>query len=142
MNRVGARVMLAGGMSLMGAGLLVLAAATGSAGSLIAMEVALLIIGIGLGLNTGPVNAVAVASVVPAHSGTAAGLLNTARMVGATLGIAALGAVFAVYAGDNTAAGMVTGLRFAFIGGAVAELIGAAIAVAFTRPDSMEARPR
>jgi MFS transporter, DHA2 family, methylenomycin A resistance protein len=59
------------------------------------IETALLVIGCGLGLNTGPVNAVAVANVAAAHSGTASGLLNTARMVGATLGVAVLGAIFA-----------------------------------------------
>jgi hypothetical protein len=55
------------------------------------------------------VNAVAVASLPPARSGTASGLVNTARMIGATLGIAVLGAAFAVHAAGQTAEAMVTG---------------------------------
>src|SRR5215468_3491553 len=68
--------------------------------NMVLIETALLIIGAGLGLNTGPVNTVAVASVPPARSGTASGLVNTSRMVGATLGVAVLGSLFAVHAGD------------------------------------------
>ena len=136
MKRIGARAMMASGMALMGGGLLLLTAISATT-SLIAIEVALIVIGVGLGMNTGPVNAVAVANVPPARSGTASGLLNTARMVGATLGIAVLGAIFAAHAGGGTADGMITGLRLAFLGGAIGELTGMVIALVFTRDDSM-----
>jgi DHA2 family methylenomycin A resistance protein-like MFS transporter len=106
MSRFGARLMLVGGMSLMGGGLLLLAAVV-EAANLWTVEAALVIIGIGLGLNTGPVNAVAVAAVPAARSGTASGLLNTARMVGATFGIAALGAIYAAHLDDGAPQGMV-----------------------------------
>jgi EmrB/QacA subfamily drug resistance transporter len=142
MKRLGARVMMTAGMGAMGAGLLILLAVVSPQGHVTAVEVALIVIGIGLGLNTGPVNAVAVASVSAARSGTASGLLNTARMIGATLGIAVLGATYAVHAGDNTTEGMLTGLRLAFLGGAVGELAGMAIALVFTRADSMERKAR
>ena len=97
----------------------------------------MLIIGIGLGLNTGPVNAVAVAAVPPARSGTASGLLNTARMVGATMGIAVLGAIYAAHLHGGAPQGMLKGLRWAFLGGAIGELSGALIALIFTRANSM-----
>jgi EmrB/QacA subfamily drug resistance transporter len=138
-KRVGARLMMFGGMSLMGTGLLVLAVISGRTG-IWAIEAALIAIGIGLGLNTGPVNAVAVASVPAGRSGTASGLLNTTRMVGATLGIAVLGAIFAVYAGAGTTEGTLTGLRLAYLGGAIVELAGAALALIFIRADSAEQR--
>lgn len=93
-TRFGARAAMTGGMALMGVGNLLLSLVTART-SLVAIEIDLAILGVGLGLNTGPVNSVAVASVPPARSGTASGLLNTARMVGATLGVAILGAVFA-----------------------------------------------
>src|SRR5882724_5205611 len=102
---------------------------------------ALLIVGLGLGLNTGPVNAVAVASMPPARSGTASGLVNTARMVGATLGVALLGALFAIHAAEKLPEMMVSGLRLAYFGGAVVALAGALIALAFIRHDSMEQQP-
>src|SRR6185437_8884286 len=90
--RFGARAMMAAGMAAMGGGLMVIVALPANA-PYPALAAGLAIIGVGLGLNTGPVNSVAVASVPPARSGTASGLVNTARMVGATLGIAVLGAV-------------------------------------------------
>lgn len=131
-TRVGPRAMLVGGMSCMGGGLLLLATVVGR-NSLGEVEAALLVTGIGLGLNTGPVNAVAVAAVPPARSGTASGLLNTARMVGATMGIAALGAIYAAFAKSGTPQGTLDGLRYAYLGGAAAELTGAMLAFAFIR---------
>ncbi len=97
----------------------------------------MLIIGVGLGLNTGPVNAVAVAAVPLARSGIASGLVNTARMVGATLGIAVLGAIYAAHVHGDAPQGMLVGLRWADLGGAIGELSGALIALVFTRANSM-----
>jgi MFS transporter, DHA2 family, methylenomycin A resistance protein len=79
-------------------------------------QLGLMLAGIGMGLNAGPVNAlaVAVAAVPPARSGSAAALINVARMVGATLGIAVLGTVFAL------AGGGAAGLRAALVSGALA----------------------
>src|SRR5215831_15781847 len=96
-KRVGARVMMTAGMGAMGAGLLLLTLVSPTP-AMTLITAALLVVGAGLGLNTGPVNAVAVASLPPARSGTASGLINTARMIGATLGIAVLGAAFAGHA--------------------------------------------
>ena len=101
------------------------------------VQAALIVIGIGLGLNTAPVNAVAVAAVGAARSGTASGLINTTRMIGATMGIAVLGTIYASHAGRGTQDDMLSGLRLAYLGGAIAELSGAVIAVVFTRHDSM-----
>jgi MFS transporter, DHA2 family, methylenomycin A resistance protein len=136
MKRFGPRVMTTAGMAAMGVGLLLLAGVSATP-NMAQIEVALLIIGAGLGLNTGPVNTVAVTSVPPARSGTASGLVNTSRMVGATLGVAALGALFAVHASDNRPEVMISGLRLAYLGGAVVELAGALIALAFIRGDAI-----
>src|SRR5262245_14408800 len=138
-KRIGPRAMMTSGMGAMGAGLLLLASVS-TTPNMALIETALLIIGAGLGLNTGPVNAVAVASLPPARSGTASGLVNTARMIGATLGIAALGSVFAVHAGTQAPDAMVRGLRLAYLGGAMVELAGALIALVFIRDDAMEQR--
>jgi len=140
-KRVGARVMMTAGMGAMGAGLLLLTLVSPTP-AMTLITAALLVIGAGLGLNTGPVNAVAVASLPPARSGTASGLINTARMIGATLGIAVLGAAFAVHAAAQTAEAMVSGLRVAYLGGALVELAGAMIALVFIRNDSMDQRKR
>ena len=69
-------------------------------------------------------------------------MLNTARMIGATLGVAILGSLFAAYAGQHAEpeAGFLPGLRSAMTGGGVAELLGAVIAFAFIRRDSLHAQ--
>jgi DHA2 family methylenomycin A resistance protein-like MFS transporter len=138
-NTIGPRVPMTDGMALIGTGLVLLALIPLS-NSLILVEAALLIIGCGLGLNTGPVNSVAVGNVPKARAGTASGLVNTARMAGATLGVAVLGALFAVFSGGPS--GMVGGLPAAFLGGAAAELFGAAVALAFIRRHPLEHGPQ
>jgi DHA2 family methylenomycin A resistance protein-like MFS transporter len=133
-NELGPRVPMTSGMALMGIGLLMLALIPVHE-SLALIEAALLIIGCGLGLNTGPVNSVAVTNVAAARAGTASGLVNTARMVGATLGVAALGALFAMFSRGGTS--IVGGLAPAFIGGAAAELFGAVVALVYVRRNSL-----
>ena len=89
-QRVGVRVMTAGGTALIACGLLVLAATQGGRPFLLA-QVGLVLAGIGMGINTGPLMSVAVDAVSAARSGTASALINVARMTGATLGVAFLG---------------------------------------------------
>lgn len=141
-NRFGPRLPMTTGMAFMGTGLFMLALIA-LTDSFALIEAALLVIGCGLGLNTGPVNAVAVANVAAARSGTASGLVNTARMVGATLGVAVLGAVFAVFAGSADASGhIVRGLVPAFIGGGIGEMLGAVAAFVFIRRGSLHPVPQ
>ena len=140
-RRLGPRVLMTVGMACMGAGALSLAFIDEGT-RFVFIEIALLVIGVGLGLNTAPVNGVAVAALPTERSGTASGVLNTSRMVGATLGVAILGAAFAVHAGQNAAAGsgFLPGLRAALIGSGVAEFVGAVIAFSFIRHDSLHAK--
>jgi MFS transporter, DHA2 family, methylenomycin A resistance protein len=136
-NAYGPRLPMTLGMTMMGSGLFMLALIPHN-DSLLLVEAALLVIGCGLGLNTAPVNGVAVANAPTARSGTASGLVNTARMVGATLGVAVLGAIFAMVAGGSPDAGhVIAGLPPAFIVGGIGEMIGAAAAFTFIRRDSL-----
>jgi MFS transporter, DHA2 family, methylenomycin A resistance protein len=136
-NAYGPRLPMTLGMAMMGLGLFMLALIPLD-NSLWLVEAALLVIGCGLGLNTAPVNGVAVANVAAARSGTASGLVNTARMVGATLGVAVLGAIFATVAGGSPDAGhVIAGLPAAFIVGGIGEMLGAAAAFAFIRRGSL-----
>src|SRR6185312_13529517 len=116
-NSVGPRAVMTAGMACMGFGELALAF-IGADTSIVLTSAWLFVVGIGLGLNTAPVNGVAVAALPPERSGTASGVLNTSRMIGATLGVAILGAAFAVHAGQDAAAGsgFLPGLRAALIG--------------------------
>ncbi|MBV9234981.1 MAG: MFS transporter, partial [Xanthobacteraceae bacterium] len=97
-QHVGVRVMTAGGTAVIACGLLVLAATQGGRPFMVA-QIGLVLAGIGMGLNTGPLMSVAVDAVSAARSGTASALINVARMTGATLGVAFLGTAFAMWHG-------------------------------------------
>ena len=135
-TRFGPRAAMTAGMAAMGIGNLLLSLATVQTG-LVTIELDLAFLGLGLGLNTGPVNSVAVASVPPARAGTASGLLNTARMVGATLGVAILGAVFAHFASAGSPRAFSAGLHAALRIGGSGELAGALIAFVFVGRDAL-----
>jgi len=120
-QRIGMRAMTAGGTAVIGGGLLVLA--TTQAGQpFVVAEIGLGLTGIGMGLNTGPLMSVAVEAVSAARSGTASAMINVARMSGATLGVAFLGAAFALWHGDAA------GLRAAMLIGGMVQLAGAFVA--------------
>jgi EmrB/QacA subfamily drug resistance transporter len=120
-ERLGARFTTAGGVAIVGIGLLLIGITAGQA-SLLFAEIGLTLTGVGMGFATGPLMGEAVGAVCAARAGTASALINVARMVGATVGVAALGAVYAVFKGGPE------GLRFAMILGGVAQLSGAGYA--------------
>lgn len=120
-HKLGNRSIISGGVAVIGFGLLIISASAGEKSIWIA-EVGLALTGLGMGLATGPLLAVAVGAVPVARSGTPAALINVARMAGATIGVAVLGAVFAA-AHDIT-----TGLRLAMLLGGMVQLTGAAVA--------------
>ena len=125
-ERVGPRLMIAIGTGLIGCGSLVLALT--NAGTPMALaQIGLTMAGVGMGLNTGPLYGIAIGSVGQERSGTASALINVARMVGATLGVALLGSVFALLHGGPA------GLRAAMLVGGAVQLAGAAVAFATVR---------
>jgi EmrB/QacA subfamily drug resistance transporter len=140
-NAIGPRLVMTGGMICMGLGAISLAF-IGAHTNPWLIGAALLIVGVGLGLNTSPVNGVAIANVPQARSGSASGLLNTARMIGATFGIAILGGIFAAFTGQDAVAGdgFLSGLRAAMLFGGSSEFVGAALAFAFIQRNSLQAK--
>ena len=82
----------------------------------------LMLAGLGMGLNTGPLVGIAVGAVGQERSGTASALINVARMTGATLGVALLGTVFELLHGGAD------GLRAAMLIGGSVQLCGAMVA--------------
>ncbi len=125
-QRVGRRAMTAGGTALVGGGLLIVATAHAGSPMWLA-QCGLLLAGLGMGLATGPLYGIAVGSVAHQRSGTASALINVARMAGATVGVALLGAVFALC---HDAAG---GLSAALLIGGIMQLCGALAAFATVR---------
>src|SRR5208283_4487204 len=113
--------MMSGGVAIIGCGLLMIAATASTAG-LEGAEIGLALTGLGMGLATGPLMGAAVGAVPAARSGTAAALINVARMAGATIGVAILGAVFALAGGGPG------GLSPAMLLGGALQIAAAAIA--------------
>lgn len=125
-RKFGVHAATSGGVTVIGCGLLVLSVAAGRE-SIMADEIGLILTGLGMGLATGPLAGLAVSSVSPIRSGTAASLFNVARMAGAVIGVAVLGAVFA--AAHDPA----TGLRLSMLLGGLVQLTCAVVAWFVTR---------
>jgi hypothetical protein len=102
-NRRGAHRVVQTGMVLEVAAVvmlgLTLSPTTGGAG----LAPWMLLYGLGLGLTSAQLTNVSLADVPPAQSGQASGTQSTARQVGAALGIAAIGTVFATSLGHAMA---------------------------------------
>lgn len=120
-HRIGVRACTAGGTAVIGCGLLVLGF-THLAQPLGLAWFGLGLTGIGMGLNTGPLMSVAVDAVGAGRAGTASSIINVARMVGATLGVAVLGAAYAFGGGNGP------GFRAAMLTGGGVQLAGALVA--------------
>lgn len=93
-RKFGTTAMTSGGEATIGFGLVSIAV-TECIASPVFDEIGLVLAGIGMGLATGPLVGAAVGAVSAQRSGSAAALVNVARMVGATLGVALLGALYA-----------------------------------------------
>jgi len=120
-QRYGARISIASGLAIIGTGLFLIGTG-GLRHSIVPAELGLAMTGLGMGLATGPLMGAAVGAMPAARSGTASALINVARMVGATAGVALLGTVFAM-AGDTG-----HGLHTAMLIGAAVEALCAVLA--------------
>lgn len=126
-RRTGPRVVMTAGLVLMAAGLLLYAAA-GPHGSSWLLEASFVLAGAGLALNTGPAVALAMSAIPVRQAGLAAGVVNLARLLGISVGVAVLGSALAAVGGDG-------GVRSALVLGGVCQLVGAAVAMRLARPD-------
>jgi EmrB/QacA subfamily drug resistance transporter len=127
-HRTGPRLPMTAGLVLMAAGM-ALYAAVGPQADVWLLEISFVLAGAGLALNTGPAVGLAMSAVPVQRAGLASGVVNLARLVGITVGVAVLGTAFGVIGG-------VAGVRTAMIIGGAVQLIGAAVALRRTRPES------
>lgn len=119
-RRTGPRPPMTAGLTLMAAGLGLYAVAGPHAGIWV-LEFAFVLAGAGLALNTGPSVGLAMAAVPLQRAGLASAVMNLARLVGITVGVAVLGTVLAAVGGAD-------GVRVAMLVGAGVQLTGAAAA--------------
>ena len=91
-DRVGTKVMVAGGMSVIAAGLVTLSQVTVDSGyGLVAA--ALVVMGAGIGMTMAPATDAIMGSVPVSHASLGSAMNDTTRMVGGALGVAVLGSV-------------------------------------------------
>src|ERR1700722_1232036 len=114
-HRTGPKLPMLTGLVLMAAGMLVYAVA-GPNANIVLLEAGFVLTGAGLAFNTGPAVGLAMSAMPLTRAGLASGVANLARLVGITVGVAALGTVMAL-----------DGVRPALLAGAVVELMGAAV---------------
>jgi MFS family permease len=93
-ERVGARLLIAGGLVLMTAGLAILAVVP-SATPVWALALLMVLVGLAGPLVSPPVTAVLLNSVPGHRAGTASGVFNASRQIGGALAVAVFGALLA-----------------------------------------------
>jgi EmrB/QacA subfamily drug resistance transporter len=134
--RFGLRRALTAGMLFATAGLALLATVSADSSWAQVLPGGMLA-GFGLGSSLVPATIAAVEGVAPAQAGLASGLLNTSRLLGGALGLAALGTLAAshtAHAGGDPLAALTEGFQLAFVLGALLCLAGAIVAAALMRP--------
>jgi EmrB/QacA subfamily drug resistance transporter len=125
-DRVGSRWLVGGGMTLLSV-MLFYYTQLGAHESFWRVLPGLLIGGFGMGMTMTPVTAAAMSAVSVAKAGVGSAVLNSARQVGGSLGIAVMGSIVA---GSSN---YLTGFHDALRVGSALCLVGAAVAVAAIR---------
>lgn len=137
-GRWGNRIPVVTGL-LLSAVALMLLARRGAHGSYLADVLpASLLLGIGIGIVPIPLTVMAMADVLPTDSGVASGLINTASMMGAALGLAAASGIAAVRTRglegiEDPTSALSDGYQLALLGGALLMAIGALVSLTFFR---------
>ena len=124
-RRTGPRLPMTAGLTLMAAGLALYAVA-GPRADIWLLGVAFVLAGAGLALNTGPAVGLAISAVPLQRSGLGSGVVNLARLVGITVGVAVLGSAMAAIPGAE-------GARVATMLGGLVQLIGAVVVLHWSR---------
>jgi EmrB/QacA subfamily drug resistance transporter len=127
-HRTGPRLPISGGLGLMASGMLLYAAA-GPQADVWLLELSFVLAGAGLALTTGPAVGLAMSAAPLQRSGLASGVVNLARLVGITVGVAVLGSAMAAIGGAG-------GARVATMVGGLVQLTGAAVAVIWARDEA------
>lgn len=133
-DRVGARLPTVGGLLIAAAGAALL---TFGAASVTAISFALVVLGLGLGLFIPANNAAVAGTGPPQHAGMVSGVLNMSRGIGTSLGVAVIGAAYALGLGrpGHPEARALHGLHVAALVLTAAALSGAALAAGVSAAD-------
>ncbi len=136
--RFGVKANLTLGMIFVMLGLILFSFAPVNGSFMVHVLPGMLALGLGAGLSFNPVLLAGTGAVPPNESGLASGVLNTAFMMGGSLGLAILASIAASYtagasAGVDQLSALVTGYSAAFITGAVFAGVAASMAFFFVK---------
>jgi EmrB/QacA subfamily drug resistance transporter len=123
-----ARVVVSASLILSAAGFVLLWAADAGSGYLVGVALPGVLVMFGAGIAFPPIISAATAGVAPEVHGLASGVLNTARMVGGALGLAALATIAASSGAAPDADALVAGFQVAYLVAAGTMLVAAAVA--------------
>jgi len=98
-DRIGARWILTGGLTLISVGILLIIASIDTSTTWQSLLPALIVTGAGMGMTFAPMTAAAMREVPTRIAGSASGILNTTRNVGQVMGIAVLGSLLQSWVG-------------------------------------------
>ncbi|HSF62548.1 MAG TPA: MFS transporter [Gaiellaceae bacterium] len=133
-DRIGSRGLMTAGMILIAAQL-VMFSRLGVDATFWDLFPALAIGGMGMALTMTPSAAAATRSVPVDKAGVGAAVLNSARQVGGTMGIAVMGAIMAAEAGsEQSPEAFMRGFEAALLVAAAIAVVGAIVAFALVRP--------
>ncbi|MFJ4077213.1 DHA2 family efflux MFS transporter permease subunit [Curtobacterium sp. NPDC089991] len=127
--RVGTRVLIAGGMAFLSAGLFWIAATMSADVTFTGLLPGFLLAGIGMGAVFGPISTAVLARMPQDDHAKASGANSTLREIGVALGIAVLTAVFTGAGGQLTPTGYVDAAQPAVLVGAAVVAASALVAV-------------
>jgi len=137
-DRIGSRPLVAVGLTLV-AGSLVIYSRLGTHTTFWNLLPAMLLGGLGMPMTMTPTTAAAMSSVARDKAGVGSAVLNSARQVGGSIGIALMGAIVAsgttaaLHAGDNRRVAFVHGLHNGLLVAAVIAFCGALVGFATIR---------
>jgi predicted MFS family arabinose efflux permease len=144
-TRFGATNVLSAGLAVTAVGLALLAEFSSTGSPLAAVLAGGMVATLGMGTALVPVMIVSVQGVEPHETGLASGLINTSRLVGGALGLAALSTIAVSYthsradAGASELVALSDGYRLAFLVGAALAIAAAGVAATMLRRNLLRA---
>jgi EmrB/QacA subfamily drug resistance transporter len=139
-DRIGGRLLLAGGLALQAVGLAWIAAVSTETVGYESLVVPFILSGIGMGMFFAPVANVVLSAVRPEEEGKASGANNAIREIGGVLGVAVLASIFGGAGGYESASTFIDGMVPALWVGAIVVAVGAALAALIPPKQAAEER--
>ena len=146
-GKVGVKPLIAGGMAILGVGMLLFTQVSVGGSYATHLLPGFLIVALGMAMCFVPISIAALAGVKQAEAGLASGLINTSQQIGGAVGIALLSTIAISRIKDKVATGsplpeaLTSGFQLAFWVGAAIAAAGVIAALVLIRNEELEAVP-